>query len=278
MPVCQYCNVSLSNISSLNNHQKRTKKCLLIQGISPIGEFKCLTCTCTFLTKISLSSHTIACNKKHLAEVNTNIIKRNQIQELEHIENIKQNNLLQAEKIAFLETRLFTIETKYNILLEEKKTTDAKYDTLIEKITTEALSKTHKTINNTVNISVFNRTDDEIKNIYSNNLTIEHIAAKLIVDKVIRDVTGMPMITITDKSRGNAKYKLSTGEIVLDNGLEKFTEKHRDMIIKRMYLLATKPEYSSDFLDTESKTCSGYNEIIDDTNGANLKKNIIKQI
>ena len=88
----------------------------------------------------------------------------------------------------------------------------------------------------------------------------------------------MPMITITDKSRGNAKYKLSTGEIVLDNGLEKFTEKHRDMIIKRIYLLATKPEYSSDFLDTESKTCSGYNEIIDDTNGANLKKNIIKQI
>ena len=169
-------------------------------------------------------------------------------------------------------------------ILEEKKTTDAKYDTLIEKITTEALSKTNKTINNTVNISVFNRTDDEIKNIYSNNLTIEHIAggvqsiAKLIVDKVIRDVTGMPMITITDKSRGNAKYKLSTGEIVLDNGLEKFTEKHRDMIIKRMYLLATKPEYSSDFLDTESKTCSGYNEIIDDTNGANLKKNIIKQI
>ena len=186
--------------------------------------------------------------------------------------------LVQAEKLA-------SLETKHTILLIEKNTLQEKYDTLIEKITKEALSKT-KTINqtNTNNISVFNRTDEEIKNIYSENLTIDHIAggvqaiAKLIVEKVIKDMTGKSMITITDKSRGNAKYKLSTGEVVIDNGLDKFTEKHRDLVIKRMYQVASNPEHFADFLDTESTTCTGYNEIVDDSDGANLKKNLIKNI
>ena len=257
MPICQYCKANMSTISSLNNHQKKTRKCLIIQGITPIGEFKCTTCTSTFLTKYSLSNHTVSCIKKCLPETNAVLKQKNDF-----------------------------LESKYSMLLEDYKKLEAKYDAVIEKITIEALSKKNKTTINTTNnnISVFDRTDEEIKNIYADNLTVEHIAggvqsiAKLIVDKVIRDVTGKPMITITDKSRGNAKYKLSTGEVVLDNGLDKFTEKHRDLIVKRMYHIASNPEHYLDFLDTDSKTCSGYNEMIDDTEGVNLKKNIIKNI
>ena len=264
MPVCQYCNKDMSTMSSLIHHQKRTKKCLIIQGIVPKGEFNCPTCTSTFLTKFSLSKHTVSCNKKLLPEIYASLETKYNIL-LDNYNKLHDNN-----------TRL----------LEEKKITEAKYETIIERITKEALSKT-KTINqtnNTNNISVFNRTDEEIKNIYSENLTIDHIAggvqaiAKLIVEKVIKDMTGKPMITITDKSRGNAKYKLSTGEVVIDNGLDKFTEKHRDLVIKRMYQVASNPEYFADFLDTESNTCTGYNEIVDDSDGANLKKNIIKNI
>ena len=270
IPVCQFCNKDMSTMSSLNHHQKSTKKCLILQGIVPKGDFNCLVCSANFLTKISLSTHTIACNKKRLPETNAS---------LETKYNILFDNYTKV-----LEEKRIT-ETKYNMLLEEKKTTEAKYETIIERITKEALSKTNKTINQTNNnISVFNRTDEEIKNIYSENLTIDHIAggvqaiAKLIVEKVIKDMTGKPMITITDKSRGNAKYKLSTGEVVIDNGLDKFTEKHRDLVIKRMYQVASNPEHFADFLDTESNTCTGYNEMIDDSDGANLKKNIIKNI
>ena len=284
MPLCQHCNKTMSTLSSLNHHQKSTRKCLLLQGVVPKGEFNCPTCTSTFLTNSVFSKHVIACNKKHIAETNANIATQNKIQELENIENMKKNYLLQAEKITSLETKYNILLDNYTRLLEEKKTTEDKYDTLIDKITKEALSKT-KTINQTNNnISVFNRTDEEIKNIYSENLTIDHIAggvqaiAKLIVEKVIKDMTGKSMITITDKSRGNAKYKLSTGEVVIDNGLDKFTEKHRDLVIKRMYQVASNPEHFADFLDTESKTCFGYNEMIDDSEGGNLKKNIIKSI
>ena len=45
-----------------------------------------------------------------------------------------------------------------------------------------------------------------------------------------------------------------------------------------MYNIASNPEHYLDFLDTDSKTCSGYNEMIDDSDGVNLKKNIIKNI
>ena len=286
MPICQYCNKDMSTLSSLNYHQKTTQRCLTLQGITPTKVFNCPTCTLSFLTNSAFSKHVIACNNKHTAKTNADIVIQNKIQELENIENMKKNYLLQAEKITSLETSLSNMETKYNMLLEEKKTTEAKYETIIEKITKEALSKTNKTTINTNNnnICVFNRTDEEIKNIYSENLTIDHIAggvqaiAKLIVEKVIKDMTGKPMITITDKSRGNAKYKLSTGEVVIDNGLDKFTEKHRDLVIKRMYQVASNPEYFADFLDTESNTCTGYNEIVDDSDGADLKKNIIKNI
>ena len=263
MPVCQFCDANMSTIASLKMHQRRTKKCLIIQGISTKGEFECLTCTLSFLTKNSLSTHIISCNKKHLPEANASL-------------ETKYNIVLEEKKIQ---------DVNYNLLLIEKNTLQEKYDALVQQITKEALSKTNKTINQTNNnISVFNRTDEEIKNIYSENLTIDHIAggvqaiAKLIVEKVIKDMTGKSMITITDKSRGNAKYKLSTGEVVIDNGLDKFTEKHRDLVIKRMYQVASNPEHFADFLDTESKTCTGYNEMIDDSDGVNLKKNLIKNI
>jgi hypothetical protein len=147
MPVCQFCNKDMSTLSSLNHHQKRTKKCLIIQGIVPKGEFKCHTCISTFLTKVSLSKHIISCNNKHLAETNANILIQNKIKELEDIENIKKNYLLLQEQQRITETKYTTLQDNhnnlldnYNKLLEEKKTTEAKYENIIERITKEALS------------------------------------------------------------------------------------------------------------------------------------------
>ena len=118
MPVCQYCNKDMSTMSSLIHHQKRTKKCLIIQGIVPKGEFNCPTCTSTFLTKFSLSKHTVSCNKKLLPEIYASLETKYNIL-LDNYNKLHDNN-----------TRL----------LEEKKTTEAKYETIIEKITIRALS------------------------------------------------------------------------------------------------------------------------------------------
>ena len=257
MPICQFCNANMSTISSLNIHQKKTKKCLIIQGIVPKGEFECPTCTLTFLSKLSLSSHTIACNKKQLPEIIANL----------------------ETKYNTLEIKYNILETKYNMILEEK-------EKLLDKITTAALSKTNTNTNkNTVNITTYTRTDEELKHIYEDNLNSSHIEGglfaitKLIVDKVITDDNGKKMITITDKIRGTAKYKLSNGENVIDNGLNTFTCKNRDIIMKKIYsIVVSNQEIANKILDEETNISKGYNEISDDLDGSNLRNSLIKSI
>ena len=102
-----------------------------------------------------------------------------------------------------------------------------KEEKLLDKITTAALTKTN-TVKNHINIATYTRTDEELKTIYADNLTQSHISAitKLIVDKV---ANGIKMITITDKAKGTTRYKLPSGEDVVDNGLNIFTTKNRDI-------------------------------------------------
>ena len=103
-----------------------------------------------------------------------------------------------------------------------------KEEKLLDKITTAALTKTNNTVKNHINITTYTRTDEELKTIYADNLTQSHISAitKLIVDKV---ANGIKMITITDKAKGTARYKLPSGEDVVDNGLNIFNTKNRDI-------------------------------------------------
>ena len=171
------------------------------------------------------------------------------------------------------------------MIVNEKKLLEVKYDNLLDKITNSAISKTNNTVNkNIVNISTYTRTDDEIKNIYDRNITSSDIEggisciAKLIVDKVITDHNGNKMITITDKSRGTAKYKLPSGEVITDVGLNTFTTKNRDMVMKSIYNVCMNPELSSQILDEDTRLCQGYNEISDDNEGEYLKRNLIKNI
>ena len=294
---CEFCKSILATEWSLLNHQKRTKKCLIKQGIIPTGEFKCDICNESFLYKRILTTHFISCNRKNNIElnINKNIILESEISDFQvKYKELKSNynsfiinsnekyNKLDIEyKIKYKE-----LESKYNLIIEEKKIIEVKYDNLLDKLTTSAMSKTNTVNkhNNTINISTYTRTDDEIKNIYDNNITAEHIEggisciAKLIVDKVITDDNGNKMITITDKSRGTAKYKLPSGEVITDIGLNTFTTKNRDMVMKSIYNVCKNPELSSQILDEDTRLCQGYNEISDDNEGDNLKRNLIKNI
>jgi hypothetical protein len=171
-------------------------------------------------------------------------------------------------------------ESKYNMLLQEKKEWKEKEEKLLDKITTAALSKTY-TVKNNINITTYTRTDEELKNIYEQNLTSSHIEggisaiSKLIVDKVVTDSNGIKMITITDKARGTARYKLPSGEDVVDNGLNTFTTKNRDILMKRM---ACDRIISDQILDVDTTISKGYTEITDDVEGDVLRSSLIKNI
>jgi len=168
------------------------------------------------------------------------------------------------------------------MILEEKKEWKEK---LLDKITTAALTKTNNTVNKNINITTYTRTDEELKNIYDNNLTHLHIEGgisaitKLIVDKVVTDSNGIKMITITDKARGTARYKLPSGEDVVDNGLSTFTTKNRNILMRRIYRMITDDIITSNhILDVDTTISKGYTEITDDVEGDVLRSSLIKSI
>jgi hypothetical protein len=256
---CNFCNCVLASEYSLVTHQKTAKKCLINQGIVVKGDFKCDLCEETFTVNSMLTRHMVSCSKKYNTE-------------------LKNKNFLLELKLLEFETKYNLLESKYNMLQTDK-------EKLLDKITTAALSKTNNTVKNNINITTYTRTDEELKSIYDNNLTPSHIEGgisaitKLIVDKVVTDSNGIKMITITDKARGTARYKLPSGEDVVDNGLNIFTTKNRNILMRRIYRMITDDRETSDhILDIDTTISKGYTEITDDSEGDVLRSSLIKSI
>ena len=293
---CNFCDTVLSSEYSLSKHQKTAKKCLIKQGLDFKGDFNCVICNQLFTLKTTLNIHNISCYKKNILEIEN---KHNKLSEIENKYNIIENkynilidekkeietkyNMLLEEKNEWKEKK--EIETKYNMLLEEKKEWKEKEEKLLDKITTAALSKTNTVNNKNINITTYTRTDEELKSIYADNLTTTHIEGgisaitKLIIDKVVTDNNGVKMITITDKARGTARYKLPSGEDVVDNGLNNFTTKNRNIIMRRIYSMASSDRAISDqILDVDTIMSKGFMELNEDTEGDGLRSNLIKNI
>ena len=267
---CNFCDTILSSEYSLSKHKKTAKKCLIKQGVDFKGNFECVTCNQKFTLKSNLNTHKISCYKKNNIELN-----------IKNLLELKNKQILLE-----FENKYNLLESKYNMLLEEKKEWKIEKEKLLDKITTAALSKTNNTVNNkNINITTYTRTDEELKNIYDNNLTPSHIEGgisaitKLIVDKVVTDANGIKMITITDKARGTARYKLPSGEDVVDNGLNIFTTKNRNILMKRICSMAACDRIISDqILDVDTTISKGYTQISDDVEGDFLRSSLIKSI
>ena len=265
---CNFCNTILASEYSLSKHKKTAKKCLIKQGVDFKGNFECVICNQKFTIKSVLNTHNISCSKKNNIELN-----------IKNISELKNKNILLE-----FENKYNILESKYNMLLEEKKEWIQKEEKLLDKITTAALSKTNTVNNNKINITTYTRTDEELKTIYDNNLTPSHIEGgisaitKLIVDKVVTDINGVKMITITDKARGTARYKLPSGEDVVDNGLNTFTTKNRDIIMKRICMMACDRIISDQILDVDTTISKGYTQISDDVEGDILRSSLINSI
>ena len=263
---CNFCNTILASEYSLSKHKKTAKKCLLKQGVDFKGNFECVICNQKFTIKSVLNTHNVSCSKKNNIELN-----------IKNISELKNKHILLE-----FENKYNILESKYNMLLEEKKEWIQKEEKLLDKITIAALSKTN-TVKNNINIT-YTRTDEELKNIYEQNLTPSHIEGgisaitKLIVDKVVTDDNGIKMITITDKARGTARYKLPSGEDVVDNGLNTFTTKNRDILMKRICMMACDGTISDQILDVETTISKGYTQISDDVEGDILRSSLIKSI
>ena len=196
---CQYCKTILQSKYSLISHQTKTKYCLTLQGKEKKGLFVCQGCDKDFNQKIHLSNHEKVC------EYCTPKVK----------ELLKKIELLENEKNIWLEEK--------KILLQEKKD-------LIETIAKNPRKTTN--IHTNLNLSVFNKSDEDIKQLVQDNYNKEYLiegqkgVARFTHSHVLKtEPNQLPMYTITDKTRGNGKYKTSNSEVVIDNGMQGLTKK-----------------------------------------------------
>ena len=234
---CQYCKTILKSNSALKQHQTKTKYCLKLQGKDQEkGTFVCSGCNKDFHQKIVLKTHIKICGSYKTE----NLLKR-----IELLENEK-NNLLKEKKE----------------WLEEKKE-------LIEIIAKNP-RKTTTNIHNTLNLSVFNKSEEDIKQLVEDNYNKDYLiegqkgVARFTHSHVLKtEPNQLPMYTITDKTRGNGKYKNSNSEVVIDNGMQGLTKKLHPSIKNKAINIAI----IEDAMNNE-EVYNGYQEIfkMDDDN------------
>jgi uncharacterized protein (UPF0335 family) len=188
---CQYCKTILKTNSALKQHQTKTKYCLKLQGKdNEKGTFICKGCNKDFHQKSNLTIHIKTCGF------------------------CKTKNLLK---------RIEILEKEKKDLIQEKKD-------LIQTLAKNTRKTTN--IHNTVNLSVFNKSEEDIKQLVDDNYNKEYLiegqkgVARFTHSHVLKtEENQMPMYTITDKTRGNGKYKSSNTEVVIDNGMYGLTKK-----------------------------------------------------
>ena len=198
---CQYCKKILQTKSSLTYHQTKTKYCLKLQGKDQTkGLFVCQGCDKDFNQKIHLYNHQKVC------EYCTPKVK----------ELLKKIEILENEK---------------NIWLEDKKVLIQEKNDLIQTLAKNP-RKTTTNIHNTLNLSIFNKSDEDIKQLVEDNYNKDYLiegqkgVARFTHSHVLKtEPNQMPIYTITDKTRGNGKYKNSNSEVVIDNGMQGLTKK-----------------------------------------------------
>ena len=232
---CQYCNTILKTNSALKQHQTKTKYCLKLQGKdNEKGSYVCKCCGKDFHQKIVLNTHIKTC------------------------ESYKTENLLK---------RIELLENEKNNWLQEKKELIQEKNDLIQ-----TLVKTPRktTIHNTLNLSVFNKSDEDIKQLVEDNYNKEYLiegqkgVARFTHSHVLKtEPNQMPMYTITDKTRGNGKYKTSNTEVVIDNGMIGLTKKLHPSIKNKAINIAI----IEDAMNNE-EVYNGYQEVfkMDDDN------------
>jgi len=258
---CSYCKKILSSNSALHLHQRKTKYCLKIQGKKVDCEFNCEYCGQEFTYKSALKSHYQSCsaNKPYVRESFTEILADNQ--------KMKEQILLLRQQVVSLQSDKLDLQDRYDKLA----------DTIAKRSTT-----TNNTVNNNnLNLSVFDKTNEDINKIVNENYDKDFLidgqrgVARFTHLHVLKssDDSKPPIYVITDKSRGNGKYKVSENETVTDIGMIGLTKKVQPSIKKKAINIAAD---ENSFLEDE-KLFDGYQEVfnMEDDNGI-FRKELIK--
>lgn len=258
--ICQYCHNKFSSKSSINNHQKKTKYCLQLQGKDVSSEFTCEFCLSVFTAKVGLQYHYKIC---------------------------KANNSVVVQNLCNLQEEVKSLKTKLSEALRREKDYIRREKELREDYAKLAAisaikpTTTNNTTNN-LNLRVFDKTQDDIKKIVDENYDRTYLiqgqmgVAKFTHKHVLTDEEDQtPIYVITDKNRGNGKYKLSDTEVVSDHNMSGLTKKvHPSIKDKAVFIMSVTPDPMND-----EEMMAGYREVYEmDQNNAAFRNHLIHLI
>jgi hypothetical protein len=180
-------------------------------------------------------------------------------------QKMKEQILLLRQQVVSLQADKLDLQERYDKLA----------DTLAKRSTT-----TNNTVNNNLNLGVFDKTQEDISRLVNENYNKEYLldgqkgVARFTNLHVIKssDTTKPPIYVITDKNRGNGKYKVSDSETVIDVGMMGLTKKVHPSIKKKAINIAAIENTLED-----EKLFDGYQEVfnMEDDNGV-FRKELIR--
>ncbi len=224
--ICEYCNNTYSSKSSLNNHQKTTKKCLEIQKklnkVTKKVEFTCKYCDKKFTSKQNIKNHEIFCDVKKTTEYSE--LKEKYETEIDSLKREIQNL---RETVAGLQGELKsankTSDCIYEIAKQPKNNNNV----------TNNNSSSSNTTNNSKTLNISGHIDfkniDKVKEIIDEKYDINHIlsgqkgCAQFAAQYLLLDDNGKYVYLCTDPSRNTFKFKNEVGEIEKDIEAKKLT-------------------------------------------------------
>jgi Skp family chaperone for outer membrane proteins len=257
---CQYCHNTFKSAYILKTHQEKAKYCLKLQGKKPDSGFVCEFCETTFNRKYILQNHHTVCK----AHNNTLLTK---IKDMEKLctKYMSDNDSLEKQLEDALR-REQELREDFNKLA----TVSAKRSTT-----------TNNTTNN-LNMGVFDKSAADIKRIVDEKYDRAYLiqgqkGVAIFTNKHVlnHDVGKPPIYVITDRSRGNGKYKISEDEVVTDTGMNGLTKKvYPSIKSKAVFITSTHPNPIED-----EEMMSGYHEVFEmDIDNSSFRNCLVKEI
>jgi len=255
---CEFCKKVLKNKYTLKSHQKNAKYCLKSRGKLKKGKYLCECCNKDFVQKIHLHTHMKTCN------MNTRQVQvLNKKWEKNEKMWVKRNATLKSLGQRFMD-QITQLEKENEELKSERDSIWEKYEKLAQTVAKQPRSVTNKNtiINNTLNLSIFDKSDDDIKRIVNEKYNKDYLIAgqkgvARFTHSHVLNTDGNPIYEITDRSRGHGRYKKSDSEVVRDHSMKGLTTKVLPSIKKKaIRIVQSEPVYFTD----EALT-NGMNEV-----------------
>jgi hypothetical protein len=232
--VCEFCSASFTTKSNLSTHQKRTKKCLLLQNKNVSNEFECIKCHKVFTSNYSLEKHIEKCNVEIYTEYNLLRLQNEKL--MLTISSLKQESKQKDKRIKDLEL------SKNNEIVELKQQIEKLQSRLgdIAEIGAKKATTNYR-VNNIVNQLIpYDLSQEKIKMIVNEKFTENHLYAKengianFAVHNLLTDDEGYKM-TCTDMARKLFIYKDEKGNIYKDPNASSFLQTYIPAVKKKSY-------------------------------------------